>query len=74
MHTVIRGDLKSGLLFLLEPICFLIKFVIAMVTLLTNNMAKGHWLLCEFEGVSVCRDCRHPSAESSGADKDEVET
>ena len=22
-----------------------------MVTLLTNNMAKGHWLLCEFEGV-----------------------
>lgn len=22
-----------------------------MVTLLTNNMAKGHWLLCELEGV-----------------------
>lgn len=51
MHTVIRGDLKSGLLFLLKPICFLVKFVIAMVTLLTNNIAKGHWLLCELEGV-----------------------
>ena len=22
-----------------------------MVTLLTNNIAKGHWLLCELEGV-----------------------